>query len=110
MSIVSPKLALGLVLAALCGGGPAAHAQAVAVTYWIPGGPFGFGGGVDDGQGMNAYGNFPSFASRAGGSWAARYNLPAGWFIGCDSGRAGFGVSNFSQIGALGNFGSLDYQ
>jgi opacity protein-like surface antigen len=110
MSILSPKLALGLVLAALCGGGPAAHAQAVAVTYWIPGGPFGFGGGVDDGQGMNAYGNFPSFDSRAGGSLAARYNLPAGWFVGGDSGRAGFGVNNFSQIGALGNFGSLDYQ
>ena len=80
------------------------------MTYWIPGGPFGFGGGVDDGQGMNAYGNFPSFDSRGGGSLAARYNLPAGWFVGGDGGRVGLGMNNFSQIGGLGNFGALDYQ
>ena len=62
-------------LVALCCGGRMAHAQAVAVTYWIPGGPFGFGGGLEDGQGVNAYGNFPSFDARGGGSLAARYNL-----------------------------------
>lgn len=87
-----------------------AHAQAGAVTYWIPGGPFGFGGGLDDGQGVNAYGNFPSFDGRGGGSLAARYNLPSGWFLGGDGGRVGLGGNNFSQIGGLGNFGSLDYQ
>ncbi|SDN96316.1 hypothetical protein [Afipia sp. GAS231] len=110
MSILSPKLALGLVLAALCFGGRAAHAQSAPVTYWIPGGPFGFGGGLDDGQGVNAYGNFPSFDGRGGGSLAARYNLPSGWFVGGDSGRVGLGVNSFSQIGGLGNFGALDYQ
>ncbi len=97
-------------LAALCCGGGIAHAQAVAVTYWIPGGPFGFGGGLEDGQGVNSYGNFPSFDARGGGSLAARYNLPAGWFVGGDGGRVGLGMNNFSQIGGLGNFGSLDYQ
>jgi opacity protein-like surface antigen len=110
MSVFSRKLALGVVLAALCCGGRTAHAQAAAVTYWIPGGPFGFGGGLDDGQGVNSYGNFPSFDGRGGGSLAARYNLPNGWFVGGDSGRVGLGVNNFSQIGGLGNFGSLDYQ
>jgi opacity protein-like surface antigen len=110
MAILSPKLAFGLVLAALCLGGPAAQAQSAPVTYWIPGGPFGFGGGLDDGQGVSSYGNFPSFDGRGGGSLAARYNLPSGWFAGGDSGRVGLGMSNFSQIGGLGNFGSLDYQ
>src|ERR1700676_5179611 len=107
MSILSPKLALGLVLAAFCFGCPSAHAQSAPVTYWIPGGPFGFGGGLDDGQGVNSYGNFPSFDARGGGSLAARYNLPSGWFVGGDGGRVGLGVNSFSQIGGLGNFGSL---
>lgn len=110
MTVISRSLALGLMLAALCFGGRAAHAQAAAVTYWIPGGPFGFGGGLEDGQGVNAYGNFPSFDGRGGGSLAARYNLPSGWFVGGDSGRVGFGVNNFGQIGGLGNFGALDYR
>jgi len=109
MQVISRSLAVGLVLAALCCG-QTAHAQAVAVTYWIPGGPFGFGGGLEDGQGVNSYGNFPSFDGRGGGSLAARYNLPAGWFVGGDSGRSGLGVDSFSQIGGVGNFGSLDYQ
>jgi opacity protein-like surface antigen len=109
MLVISRSLGVGLVLAALCCG-QTAHAQAVAVTYWIPGGPFGFGGGLEDGQGVNSYGNFPSFDGRGGGSLAARYNLPSGWFVGGDSGRLGLGVNNFSQVSGLGNFGSLDYQ
>src|ERR1700709_847378 len=107
MSILSPKLALGLMLVALCCGGRTAHAQAVAVTYWIPGGPLGFGGGLEGGQGREAHRKFPSFDGRGGGSLAARYNLPNGWFLGGDSGRVGLGVNNFSQTGGLGNFGSL---
>src|ERR1700694_4532275 len=99
MPVISRSLALGWMLASLCFGSGAAHAQAAAVTYWIPGGPFGFGGGLEDGQGVNAYGNFPSFDARGGGSLAARYNLPAGWFVGGDGGRVGLGVNSFRQIG-----------
>ncbi len=113
MSIFLPRLGLALVLAALCFGGRAAHAQAVAVTYWIPGGPFGFGGGLEDGQSLNSYGNYPSFDGNAtrGGSLAARYNLPNGWFLGGEGGRVGLGLNGSSQIGGgFSNLGSLDYQ
>jgi opacity protein-like surface antigen len=109
MSILLDRLALGLVLAVtLCFGGRTAHAQSGPVTYWIPGGPFGFGGGLDGGQSLNSYGNFPSFD--ASGSLAARYNLPNGWFVGGEGGRVGFGMNGASQIGGLGRFGALDYQ
>lgn len=110
MPVFSRSLAFGLVLAALACGGQTARAQAVAVTYWIPGGPFGFGGGLEDGQGVTSYGNFPSFDSRVGGSLAARYNLPAGWFLGGDAGHVGSGVSSFSQIGGFGGLSALNYQ
>ncbi len=85
------------------------------MPYWIPGSPFGFGyAGL--GQGASAYGNFPSldFSGAAGASIAnTRYNFSNGWFIGSEGsglGLSGFGASGFSQIGGLGNFGSLSYQ
>jgi opacity protein-like surface antigen len=109
MSVFSRKLALGLVLAALSFGGRAAHAQAAPVSYWIPGGPFGFGGGQAGSQSVDSYGNFPSFdGSDTGGGM--RTNFPNGWFVGGQGGRIGLGMNGFSQIGAFGNLGSLDYQ
>jgi hypothetical protein len=85
-------------------GAPAAHAQAAAVNYWIPGWPMGFSGAA--GESPNAYGNFPSFDFRdlGNGSSYARYNFSNGFFVG--SQRSTMGLSGFSQS-ALGGFGSI---
>jgi hypothetical protein len=111
MSIFSSRSALALVLAALCLGGPAAHAQADPVTYWIPGWPIGFGGDPATGQSSNTYGNFPGFDgrdARGGDSSHMRYNFSNGWFVGSEGGGMGFGMSGISQDGAFGR--ALSYQ
>ncbi|WP_291851638.1 hypothetical protein [Bradyrhizobium sp.] len=93
-----------MVAATLSLGAPAAHAQASAVNYWIPGWPMGFSGAA--GESPEAYGNFPSFDFRdtGNGSSHARYNFSNGFFVG--SQRSNVGFSGLSQ-GALGGFGSL---
>lgn len=103
MSIFSSKLGLALVLAALCLGGRAGHAQS-PVSYWIPGWPYGFAGG----QTPSAYGNVPAFDgsdARGGGFFYQRYNFSNGWFVGSE--RGGMGFAGLSQDAALGNFGAL---
>jgi opacity protein-like surface antigen len=102
----SGRLALALVLTALCLGGRTAHAQTGPVGYWIPGWPMGFGGDSTTGQSPDTYGNFPSFdfSDRGGGFSYARYNFPNGFFVG--SQRSGIGLSSINQ-NAFGNFGSL---
>src|SRR5260370_35897005 len=84
MCILSGRLGLALVLAALCLGGRTAHAQAAPVNYWIPAWPVGFGGNPTVGQNSDAYGNFPSFDgrdARGGGFSYMRYNFPNGVFV-----------------------------
>lgn len=112
MSIFSSRLAVALVLAALCPGGRTAHAQAAPVTYWIPSWPVGLGGNPADGESSNTYGNFPSFdgSDARGGSSYARYNFPNGWFVGGEGGGVGLRMNGINQVGAFGNIGSLDYQ
>jgi hypothetical protein len=110
MSIFASRLGLAFVLAALCLGGRTAHAQAAPVTYWIPGGPFGFGGDLTAGQSSNTYGNFPGFDAsdaRGGGFSYIRTNFPNGWFVGGERGGMGLGMTGLSRDGAFGNFGSL---
>jgi hypothetical protein len=104
MSMFSRRVALAMVAAALSLGAPAAHAQASAVNYWIPGWPMGFSGAA--GESASAYGNFPSFDFRdtGNGSSHARYNFSNGLFVG--SQRSSMGLNGFSQS-ALGGFGSL---
>src|SRR5277367_665656 len=109
MSVFSSRLALVVVLAALCLGGRTAHAQAAPVTYWNPGWPIGFGGNLTGGQGANAYGSFPGFDGsdiRGGGSYT-RYAFPNGWFLGSEGGGMGLSMNSINQAGALG---SLSYQ
>ena len=93
-----------MIVAMLCLGAPAAHAQASPVNYWIPGWPMGFSG--DAGESPNAYGNFPSFDFRdvGNGSSYARYNFSNGFFVG--SQRNSMGFSGLSQS-AFGSFGSI---
>jgi opacity protein-like surface antigen len=113
MSIFSRKLALALVLVALCLGARTAHAQAAPVPYWIPGGPVGFGGNLTFGQSSNAYGNFAGLDgndARGGGFSTTRYNFSNGWFVGGEGGGIGLGLNGLNQSGAFGNFPSLYYQ
>ena len=113
MSIFSKRLALALVLAALCLGGRTAHAQAAPVTYWIPSWPVGFGGNPTAGQSSNTYGNFPGFDgsdARGGGFSYMRYHFPNGWFVGSEGGGMGLSMNGINQDGAFGNIRSLSYQ
>jgi len=113
MLIFAGRLSLALALAALCLGGPTAHAQTAPVTYWIPNWPLGFGGDLTAAESSNAYGNFPSFDgrdARSGGFSHMRYNFPNGWFVGSEGGGMGLSMNGFNQDGAFGNFGSLYYE
>ena len=109
MSISSTRLLLLLALAALCLGGRAAHAQAAPLSYWIPGWPMGFAGNATAGQGLNAYGNFPSFdgTDARGGFAYARTNFSNGFFVASAGGNIGLGLNGFDQSSAFGN---LSYQ
>jgi opacity protein-like surface antigen len=111
MSILSGRLGLALVLAALSLGGRTAHAQAAPVPYWIPSWPIGFGGNPAAGQSSNTYGSFPSFddgGARGGGFSNMRYNFPNGWFVGSEGGGIGLSMNGINQDGAFGS--SLYYQ
>ena len=100
----SRRFSLALIVAMLCLGARAAHAQASPVNYWIPGWPMGFSGAA--GEGADSYGTFPSFDFRdlGNGSSYARYNFSNGFFVG--SQRNSMGLTGFSQS-ALGGFGSV---
>jgi opacity protein-like surface antigen len=102
MSIYSSRLGLAFTVAALCLGGPAAHAQSAPLSYWIPGWPIGFGGDPAAAQGANAYGNFPSFDGSDGFS-STRYNFSNGWFVGSEAGGMGLSLNGIGQDGAFGN-------
>src|SRR5258708_4912969 len=102
MSIFSSRLGLAVVLAALCLGGRAAHAQAAPVTYWLPGWPIGFGG-LTVGQSSNTYGNFPSFygGDPPGGGFLG-YNFSDRWFFGPERRGIGFGLHSLSRLAGGG--------
>ncbi len=104
MSPVAVKSGLAVALALSCLNGPAAHAQAAPMRYWVPGGLFGFGGNLSDGRSPDAYGNFPSFDAGDVRGDFGRSNIPSGWFVSGE--RSAMGLSSISQPGAFGNFGS----
>ena len=85
------------------------------MSYWLPGWPLGFGGNLSGGQSSDTYGNFPSLSfdggSAAGGRFSyMRYNFSNGWFVGSQAGSTGLTMNSFSQAGAFGNIGSVNYQ
>jgi opacity protein-like surface antigen len=106
MFIFATRFALAVLLATLCLGAPAAHAQASPLSYWTPGWPMGFGGTDVD---TTTYGNFPSFTAKdARGFTYQRFDLGNGWFMGNVSGTTSFG--GIGQSAAFGNFGSVTTQ
>lgn len=98
-----------MALAALGLAGQEAHAQAAPLSYWTPGWPIGFGGGLSRGQFDETYGNFPSFDGRDGADAGFHYKFPNGFFV--DSGsRTAYGLSGIGQGGAFGNFTTQSVQ
>src|ERR1700742_2502060 len=110
MSIFSRKSGFAVLLATLCLGAPAVHAQvALPMDYWIPGGPFGFGNGLSDMHGFDSYTSFPSLnLSNAGGERFSATQID-NWFVSTRSGTTGLGVNSFgfSQTDTLGSIGTL---
>jgi opacity protein-like surface antigen len=98
MFMFAGRLGFLLVVAALCLGGRAAHAQSGPMTYWTPGW-LGFGGNLDAGQDADTHGRFASFD--AGGFSSTRYNFSNGWFVGGE--RGALGLSGINQAGAFGS-------
>jgi hypothetical protein len=99
MSSLAGSCGLAALLAALCLGGAPAHAQVAPLSYWIPGGAFGFGGSA--GQSSDTYGNFPSFDT------SGRTNFANGFFVGSQRGNLNW--SGLNQTGPAGNFSALSY-
>ncbi len=99
MSMVSRKSVFALVLAGLCFGTSAAHAQSGPVQYWLPGWPVGF----SESGSLDSYGNFPSFTAdgRDSGFFARRYSVANNW-----SSLAGVGLSSslVNRYGSLGSY------
>lgn len=93
---------LATLVTLLCLAGAPVHAQVAPLQYWIPGGPFGFGGSTV--QSTDGYGNFPSFN---GGDANSGYGFRPGFFIGSQHGN--LGLSGFSQPAPAGNFSALSY-
>lgn len=99
MSSLAGSCGLAALLAVLCLGGAPAHAQVAPLSYWIPGGAFGFGGSA--GQSSDTYGNFPSFDA------SGRTNFANGFFVGSQRGNLNW--SGLNQTGPSGNFSALSY-
>jgi opacity protein-like surface antigen len=110
MSIVFQRSNFAFVVAALCLGGEAAHAQAVQATSmpsWAQG--LSIGDWATGDQAANTFGNFAGVAGGGlGGRFSSRYNFENGWFVGSE--RGGLGLNGFGQASAFGGLGSLSYE
>ncbi len=105
------RLAISCGLAALFAvfglGGTPADAQVAPLRYFIPDGPFGFGG--SDGQSSDLYGNFSNLNA---GEASGRTNFANGFFVGSRSGNlnwSGLSQAGFGQTGFAGNFSALSF-
>ncbi|RED37938.1 hypothetical protein BJ123_10516 [Rhodopseudomonas thermotolerans] len=106
---ISPFAArCGLTLAAMLLAGAAAQAQVAPIRYWVPGGPFGFGGGaIENWRSLN-WSDVPGFTAETdengelrSGFVARSYSAPVTPLAG------GLGWRAPGGAGAFGNFGSL---
>lgn len=94
MSRLTASCGFAVLFAVLCLGGAPVPAQVAPLQYFIPGGPFGFGGG-------DSYGNTSSFDA------GARTNFANGFFVGSQRGNLNW--SGLNQTGPAGNFSALSY-
>lgn len=101
MNHVAATTGYAFALALLCLGGQPAAAQVAPISYWIPGGLFGFGGAAGDSA--PAYGDFPGFDAseqRTGFSFRS-YDFQVSSFAG------GYGWNGIGGAGGYGNFSAL---
>lgn len=89
MSHLSASCGFAALFAVLGLGATPVHAQVAPLQYFIPGGPFGFGG-------SDTYGNFSNFT-----------NFANGFFVGSQRGNLNW--NGFGQTGLSGNFSALSY-
>lgn len=94
MSHLTASCGFAVLLAVLGLGGTPIHAQVAPLRYFIPGGPFGFGG-------SDTYGNSSSFDAGAG------TNFANGFFVGSQRGNLNW--NGLGQTGLAGNFSALSY-
>lgn len=108
MSNLAFICSLATVLVAFGLGAPAAIAQVAPVRYWIPGGPFGFGGGSTEVESPDTYGNFPTFDAGGTSFSQSRYQFPNGMFVSGERGAVSW--NSIGRAGAFSNFGGLSYE
>lgn len=94
MSRLTVSCGLAALFAVLGLSGMPVHAQVAPLQYFIPGGPFGFGGSA-------SYGNSSNFD--AGG----RTNFANGFFVGSQRGNLNW--NGLGQTGLAENFSALSY-
>ena len=94
---------LATLFTVLCLGCSLVQAQVAPVRYWMPGGPFGYGGSADI---------TGSFSDYTAGDAATRYNFPSGFFVRSERGTLGWNNLSQagSQAGSYSNFSALSYQ
>jgi opacity protein-like surface antigen len=100
MSTFAVRPGLALALAAISLGGRMAHAQTAPLQYWVPGWPVDSAGG----QGLDSYGNFPSFdgSGTKDGFFSRRYSFSNSW-----SSLAGGPGLNLQSTNPYASFGPL---
>lgn len=107
MSRFAPSPVIAALLGVLCLTASSVHAQVAPVRYWIPGGPFGLGGGAE--QSSDVYGSSPSFNA---GDLDWRSSATTGFFVGSQRGNlnwSGLSQAGLGQSGLAGNFSALSY-
>lgn len=107
MSTFSRKCGLAVVVTVLCLSGTAARAQSEPVRYWIPFGPFGFGGDTAEITGMETYGDVPEVnfenTNRKGFVFRS-YSAPVSALT------SGFGWNSLGGVTAFSSLDSLSYE
>ncbi|WP_375307506.1 hypothetical protein WI560_07700 [Bradyrhizobium sp. A11] len=107
MSRFAPSSVIAALLAVLYLTASPVHAQVAPLRYWIPGGPFGLGGGA--GQSSDIYGSSTSFNS-GDPDWCS--SATTGFFVGSQRGNlnwSGLSQTGLGQTGLAGNFSALSY-
>jgi len=99
---------LAAALAVLCLGIPAAQAQVAPIRYWVPGGPFGFGGGLAETLGPETAADGTAFAAGDAEPTGFKFRSASG-SVNALTGGLGASWIGPGGAGGFGNFGALSY-